>query len=654
MTNIQDTSTKELLEELETKESAGDYARSTIKTDERVIARITDGIYRQPGSALRELIANAYDADATSVVIETDAPRFDRIVVRDNGRGLSKSTLAHILHHIGGSAKRTAKGGELDIVDPMDVTHSKSGRRLIGKIGIGLFSVAQLTPHFQIISKVKGEKYRRVADVLLTTYTEEALVKTASSKEFNAGSVTIWSVPADDIGTQGTDIVLMDLKAHAKDLLRSRSIWAAVRDAAEDEDENPDSLPGPVFHIGEVDLVTGDTVQRTTNLPWLPKDEPKMRFSKLVQAVVATTSERATPRLSFILDNYLQMLWSLGLALPVGYVDEHPLNSAPQQSTRVFSLANVKKGQATEVSIPVGNTISTALSLQSTAADSELPFCVTVDEIEILRPISLRGLPKEPDYGVKDRLLFVGKSSPDLSKVPEQFRGGELSFEAYLYWSPKIAPKDHNGVLVRVNNASGTLFDETFMKYQVSEQTRLRQIVAEVFVIKGLDAALNIDRESFNYAHPHYIYLQRWIHEALRQLTNVLKKLAGDVRKAALAAKSVSSLTEIQVAAIEEWKTASGDKLASPPRVVFQDQMPIEQSTDANTVYLNRQEVFSSSATAKRHTPKSSAEQQGLEQKLVGITQVLTAYGLLEGMPEKRRNALMRAIGRVITSGGLK
>ena len=47
--------------------------QAVLATDDRVLARITDGIYRQPGSALRELIANAYDADAENVYIQTDA-----------------------------------------------------------------------------------------------------------------------------------------------------------------------------------------------------------------------------------------------------------------------------------------------------------------------------------------------------------------------------------------------------------------------------------------------------------------------------------------------------------------------------------------------------------------------------------------------------
>ena len=75
-----------------------------------MLARITDGIYRQPGSALRELIANAYDADANNVYIQTDAPRFSTIRVRDDGRGLSIEALANLIHHIGGSPKRTQEG----------------------------------------------------------------------------------------------------------------------------------------------------------------------------------------------------------------------------------------------------------------------------------------------------------------------------------------------------------------------------------------------------------------------------------------------------------------------------------------------------------------------------------------------------------------
>src|SRR5262245_13327238 len=95
----------------------GEAIELSLETDDRVLARVTDGIYRQPASAIRELIANAYDADATEVTVLTDAPRYSRILVRDNGRGMSAAMLLNLIKHIGGSAKRTPLGQQLGVTD---------------------------------------------------------------------------------------------------------------------------------------------------------------------------------------------------------------------------------------------------------------------------------------------------------------------------------------------------------------------------------------------------------------------------------------------------------------------------------------------------------------------------------------------------------
>src|SRR5438477_11304269 len=99
----------------------GKPVETSLTTNERVLARITEGIYRQPSSALRELVSNAYDADATEVVILTDAPRFAQITVRDNGRGLSPEVITQLVKHIGGSAKRSERGKELGVTSPTNV-----------------------------------------------------------------------------------------------------------------------------------------------------------------------------------------------------------------------------------------------------------------------------------------------------------------------------------------------------------------------------------------------------------------------------------------------------------------------------------------------------------------------------------------------------
>jgi HSP90 family molecular chaperone len=199
---------------------------TTLRTDARVIARVTDGIYRQPGSALRELISNSYDADARRVTIHTDRPRFQRMVIEDDGIGMSPQALAHLLYHIGGSAKRTISGIELGITDSDDPNRSPGGRPLIGKIGIGLFSVAQLTQGFQVITKMAGDDKRTVASVLLRQYSEQ--IQDNSDAEYEAGKVLVWREPASDIEAHGTTIVLDAIRPQTRETLRSTDLWEAV------------------------------------------------------------------------------------------------------------------------------------------------------------------------------------------------------------------------------------------------------------------------------------------------------------------------------------------------------------------------------------------------------------------------------------------
>lgn len=116
-------------EDMKSSRVTGQPAEAVLRTDDRVLARITDGIYRQPSSALRELISNAYDADATEVYVDTDAPRFSRIVIRDNGRGMDEEALSRLIHHIGGSSKRTNRGKEIGTTSGTDPSRSPSGRR---------------------------------------------------------------------------------------------------------------------------------------------------------------------------------------------------------------------------------------------------------------------------------------------------------------------------------------------------------------------------------------------------------------------------------------------------------------------------------------------------------------------------------------------
>jgi Histidine kinase-, DNA gyrase B-, and HSP90-like ATPase len=632
---------------IEQSETGRVVARTILKTDDRVLARVTDGIYRQPASSFRELISNAYDADATRVTISTDAPRFARITIEDDGSGMSPATLANLLWHIGGSAKRTHRGIELGITQRKDVSRSPGGRVLIGKIGIGLFSVAQLTHSFQIVTKVSGDAFRTVATVVLRQYSDEE--QPDASGSFESGKVNVWREPATDVDRHGTSIILTSVRPQARDTLRSRDVWSAIEqaEATTDEDERH-SIEPPRYHIGRVDK-SGDHIAdfrgEHAQMPWSEGDGPVTAFQHLVDSVWKEVERsNPNPKLDRIFDYYLRMLWHLSLAAPLPYVDGHPFDLPASGWADCFQLSNAARGGA--VAIESKSTLRAACELTEPSATSQQEFRVIVDGVELLRPIRFRKLPTT-SHALKKPIMFIGRCVERFDGIPRELSGGTLAFEAYLLWAPKIAPTDHQGSLIRIHGASGTLFDSTFMRYQVSEQTRLRQTVCEIFVHQGLDSALNIDRESFNNAHPHAVFITRWLHNALRQLATTQKKLAGEAREVSRAESRDAALSNIQEIAARVWQRQSDDPASLPPKVVLargrNDDGPIFDSY----VYPREQILEPAPRTAGiRQRRRASV----LEEKLKSIGQVLAGFGLLDGLSHGQQEDLLQAIYQILSA----
>lgn len=627
--------------------------QTTLKTDERVIARVTDGIYRQPGSALRELISNAYDADATRVVIKTDAPRFERISIEDNGHGMGPEALAHLLLHIGGSAKRSEAGPGLGVTDEHDPMRSPGGRRLIGKIGIGLFSVSQLTHTFQIITKVKDDDHRTVATVALRQYADEelALSQDGEKRKFESGKVNIWREKAVDTESHGTTIVLTSIRPQARDTLRSRDIWNAIeQNEAQSDAEEKQAIDPPPFHIGRVDQ-SGELLKETAGkiwaLPWEKGDPPAEAFNKLVQCVWDEV-ERSTPnpQLDRIFDYYLRMVWQLSLAIPLPYVDGHLFDMDLDGWAEAFSLSNQPKGAAQRIEV-AGAPLREKADLHDPVGLIG-KFDVFFDDLKLARPLKFKGLPST-NNALKNPLVFIGKCREEFKKLPRELSGGPLAFEAYLFWTPKVAPVEHQGSLIRIHGSSGTLFDPTFMRYQVSEQTRLRQITCEIFVSEGLDSALNIDRESFNNAHPHSVFITKWLHSALRQLASAQKRLASEVRAHTRDESKGAAVSEIQRVASEIWRQEADDPAARPPSIEL-------SATGKRGEVGGETYVFSRTAVLPTRVgvrpSKIKARDSILEEKLKAIAQVLASFGLLDAVPKRKQEKLLKAIYEILDAPG--
>ena len=627
-----------------------EVVHAELRTSERVLKRVTDGIYRQPSSALRELVANSYDADATLVEIQTDPPRFKRIIVRDNGNGLTTEALAYLIKSIGGSAKRTSAGKNMGICGEDDRMRSPGGRKLIGKIGIGLFSVAQLTKEFQIITKTKNTDYRTIADVVLHMYSEDV---DDPDKEFKAGTVQIWRVPATDTKNQGTEVILRNLLKQTWEDLTSKEMWLRCNPEkmAELEDIVSVAAEPPAYHIGCVHEGMPDEIEKEPCLPWDSSDNPEDRFRKLVEGMYDLRGRKnKNPSIYDDLDYYLRMLWILGLSLPLDYVNGHPFDLGNEDGLLIFGLGNGRRDQAMDLDMSADDTIRHKLGFVSPERVVATEFRVIIDGIQLFRTIKFQGLPKTLE-SVPYSLLFVGKANPDMSSYPQEVRGGdELEFEAYFFWNHVVVPKEHAGVMIRINDANGVLFDSSFMQYPISEITRKSQVTAEVFVTKGLDAALNIDRESFNYSHPHYQYLTHWIHNAFRQFSNKHKAIAKTIRDTAQENLAQKELDDLQKQVEASIRFIRPDVDIPLPEIRFTDDED-EQVTQRKEGILSfrRQDVFEARTKQRGGIQERRHEDAKFEEKIKAVAKVLDAYGVFDNMPYEKQQRLLREIVRIFS-----
>ena len=611
--------TEKLISELLKNVDSGEPVSTNLETSERILTRVTDGIYREPWSAFRELIANSYDADAEKVYIETGAPEFDKIVVRDDGNGMSPQILAHVVKNIGGSSKRTIEGQKLQTVNKDDPDLSPSGRPLIGKIGIGLFAVAQLTQHFQIISKCKGSEFRSSATILLNTHDEKNLKKVGDKYIAGFANIITETVSDDEIEAQGTEVILYSLRSEIRRSMQSYRTWNASLTGGVDGEAIAQK---PSYHIGVLpNTLVDKKLFLKEKLPWKPNDTPREKFNKIVDAAMNVSGRKGKPANLSHFDEYFKMIWKLSLSLPIDYIDRHPFDFSEKDKVIVFDVPG-GKSQSNEVKLKANESVRDRFKLTSGKNSSN--FVVFVDDIFLRRPIKCPNKINGPSR-VKKPLFMVSKEKAPFEEKDLERAGGPLEFEAYLYWNSKIIPKDTAGVLIRVKEASGTLFDPTFLNYQVSEQNRLSKITAEIFVKEGLDSAVNIDRESFNYSHPHYLYIQRWLHKALRLFVNRQKGLAkSDLERE----KEIKNIKRVEVKnnlALSIWKNRYGDT-ADPPVDFNQAKGKlIEEVGDSKISW----------------TPQKSEQNTNT---ISAVAVVLEAYGALSHLSANERAKLIEDI----------
>jgi hypothetical protein len=344
------------------------------------------------------------------------------------------------------------------------------------------------------------------------------------------------------------------------------------------------------------------------------------------------------PRLERLFDYYLRMVWELSLWCPLPYVDVHPFDLTGTDNITAFRL--FRDQHENELVLDADQSVRDAANL-GTIVRSPSDFTITVDDLELRRPIRTRKLPVTSS-AIKKPLLFVAKEFYGFNGVDIELSGGDLSFEAYLMWAPKIAPTDHQGVLIRMHDATGTLFDPTFLRFPVSEQRRLTQITCEIFVTSGFDGAINIDRESFNYAHPHVVALTKWLHASLRRVIAVQKRLASTALHERRARGAQQTENRAEEVVDQVWQNRTNDDGTEPPEVVFTDTSSSQIPPDTTYLFPRSRVIGDYSG------PFSRERQNTAEARLSKIVQIMAAYGLLDNLSVDERTELLTAIRQVL------
>jgi len=229
-----------------------------------------------------------------------------------------------------------------------------------------------------------------------------------------------------------------------------------------------------------------------------------------------------------ILAEYDYMIWELGIFCPVKYLE--------------------LEGQIFPSKDYIGEDIDRL---------KKYNFKVFVDGLEILKSILFK---KTDEIGRADKDFKIYKLPP----YEKEVAGEKLKFHGYIYSQrKKIQPTELQGILIRIKDVAIGNYDKTILKYPREEGPIFSMVSGEIFVEEGLENALNIDRNSFNETHPHYIELQNEVHKFFKEtVVQDIRKRSKERRKIEKQEQITQELNEISQKIKNNWNIDISFKIA--------------------------------------------------------------------------------------------
>jgi hypothetical protein len=171
-----------------------------------LIKILSEGTYTSFPQALKELISNSYDADATKVTLEFDE-EFTSLTVHDNGVGMTSDEFKDVFMSIARGKSNSSVSG----------TKTAGGRQRIGRFGIGSLSIVGTASKLTVrsIKKDTGRGFQASIDL------------TELRQHFNKGEDLSgwWRFPSTEWGGEPlnshlTDITIEGIREDIRELLQ--------------------------------------------------------------------------------------------------------------------------------------------------------------------------------------------------------------------------------------------------------------------------------------------------------------------------------------------------------------------------------------------------------------------------------------------------
>jgi hypothetical protein len=373
----------------------------------------------------------------------------------------------------------TQVGLSLKVTDP-DLYKSDLGRPTIGRFGIGFLAAAHISRDIWIRSFPKTATANKPAEGVEVHVDLEPYFlyqdKIETFDEFKFGTVEYRNIQAEE-GETGTKVELR-------------------------------GVAGGNFHH----IITKDG-QRFVRWP------ARGYYEKVPGAAMKHLVEMSQRRVNLLYVDRLhgreEILWHIGMTAPVRYLDDGPIRSDSLTAPSKEVIDKLRK------------------------ANEELRFEVWIDGIEVRKPILLP----------TRRVGGQGVEDPDLPKDVlvspvhidgKSDRGRPVKALGYLFYQPwRIVPYELRGLYPRMKGVGiGYTYENRFLSGLKAESPILRvQVSGELYVLEGLDDALNLDRSGFMELDPEYAYLAQQAGDQVRDFFQKAKRTHGQGSRSRKAAR---------------------------------------------------------------------------------------------------------------------